>query len=527
MLVQVNQVTKNFGGEALFEKLDLVIHPGEKIGLIGMNGTGKSTLLKIILGEEGINAGVISYQKGLKIGYIQQSHPQISETVLTYILQSFTEILAVKEQLAYLEEKMAQADSDFEKVLQRYGLLQEQFEKLRGYTIEDEIVSMLKGLGLAEKINEPVNNLSGGQRVRVELAKTLVAEGELLLLDEPTNHLDLAGIQWLENYLRYSKKAFVIISHDRQFLDNVVKKVTEIDDGTLYHYPGNYSRYAELKKIQIEKMQKDYELQQKEILRLKNLIRQFRQWGNESDNEKFYKKAKMYEKQLEKIQRLKKPMAPQNKVRRKISEASRSGSEVLIAENLGKIVGEKLLFADSSFKLYRQERVALMGENGSGKSTLIKIINDEETLDEGQLKLGAAVKIGYLPQKLVFEEINQTLLQYAENLLGNQQKSREELARFGFYAGDVSKRLKDLSGGEKVRLYLLKLFQTKINFLILDEPTNHLDIYAREEIEEILQEFTGTLLVVSHDRYFLQKSCQQALMIENQTINVLAELPVT
>ncbi|MEL5939311.1 ATP-binding cassette domain-containing protein, partial [Tetragenococcus halophilus] len=318
-------------------------------------------------------------------------------------------------------------------------------------------------------------------------------------------------------YLKTTSAAYLVISHDRAFLDQVTEKIVEIEEGRLVEYPGNYSRYVQLKKARIAEITKDYELQQKEIHRLRKMIRRYRQWGNEGGDEAFFKKAKELEHRLAKITVVKPPKPPKKRLE-SISQASRSGKEVIVAMNIGKMIGERLLFSDSTFTIYRGERIALLGKNGSGKSTLLRIILDELLPDEGKLSLGASIKIGYLPQNITFEQSNQRVLAFVKEFLPQEQKARQRLAHFGFYSEDVERRLKELSGGERVRLYLLQLFQRQINLLILDEPTNHLDIYAREEIEELLSEYTGTLLAVTHDRYFLQKNFNGLLVIEEQEI---------
>lgn len=308
-----------------------------------------------------------------------------------------------------------------------------------------------------------------------------------------------------------------MISHDRMFLDQVTEKIAEIEEGTLIEYPGNYSRYVELKKARIAEITKDYELQQKEVQRMKRMIRRYRQWGNEGGDEAFFKKAKELEHRLAKITVVKPPQPPKKRLEG-IDQAGRSGKEVIVAKDIGKMVGEHLLFSDSTFTIYRSERTAILGKNGSGKSTLLQIILDKLLPDEGKLSLGASIKIGYLPQNVTFEQPNQRVLSFVKEFLPQEQEARQTLAHFGFYSEDVQRRVKDLSGGERVRLYLLHLFHKQINLLILDEPTNHLDIYAREEIEDLLNEYTGTLLAVTHDRYFLQKNFNELLVIEDQKI---------
>lgn len=519
MLIQVNNITKNFSTVPVFKGLTLGINEGAKIGLVGMNGCGKSTLLRILTGEEGVNEGTVARQKGLTIGYVPQKLVTTDENVKEYLFNSFEAIRKIREKMEQLEKGMTDPAANIERLLEQYGRLQEAYEEAGGYTLEDRIAGTLKGLGVADKLETPLSTLSGGQRVRVELARVLTDQADVLLLDEPTNHLDLAGIHWLENYLSHNKQAYLVISHDREFLDNVVEQIVEIEGEQAISYPGNYSTFAQLKRERITLLQKNYDLQQKEIQRLQRMSRRYRQWGQESDNEDFFRKAKEIERRTEKLkQALVKPPESGKKRLQQVSQAQRSGKEVLIAEGIGKLAEDRILFAESDFIIYRQERLALIGANGSGKTTLIRCLLGEETLDEGVIKIGASVKIGYLPQKLTFDKPAQRILDYVREYLTEEQKARRTLARFGFFAEDISKRIQDLSGGEQMRLYLLRLLQQKINFLILDEPTNHLDIDGKEELEAILSDFAETLLVVSHDRYFLRKITKEQLVIENGII---------
>lgn len=519
MLIQANNITKNFSTTPVFKGLNLAIHSADKIGLVGMNGCGKSTLLRILTGEEGINEGTVARQKGLTIGYIPQKLSITEESVKDYLLDSFEVIKELRRKLWEIEQAMTIPEAATDQLLVHYGRLQEKYEEAGGYTLEDRISGTLKGLGVADKYEASLSELSGGQRVRIELARVLAEPADVLLLDEPTNHLDIEGINWLENYLSHSKQAYLVISHDRAFLDQVVDRIVEIEGEQAISYPGNYSKFAQLKRERITLLQKNYELQQKEIQRLQRMSRRYRQWGQQSDNEDFFRKAKEIERRMEKLkQSLIKPPESGKKRLQQVTQASRSGKEVLIAEEIGKLIGERLLFAESNFIIYRQERLALSGANGSGKTTLIRCILAEEALDEGTIKLGASVKVGYLPQQLQFEKPSQRIIEYVRGFLTEERKARQTLARFGFFAEDVSKRIQDLSGGEQMRLYLLRLFQQKINFLILDEPTNHLDIDGKEELEDILADLQETLLVVSHDRYFLRKVTKGQLVIANELI---------
>jgi ATP-binding cassette subfamily F protein 3 len=518
MLIQANKINKNFGGTPLFEQLSFQIDPGEKIGLIGINGSGKTTLLYLLLGQEQVDSGTISRRKGLSIGYIAQEFPTTMETAQTYLQHSSPLLDKIRQDMHHCEQQMAKPSADLSKLLDYYGRLQLQFEEQGGYLFEDRIRSTMKGIGIEERLETPLQHLSGGERVKVELAKLLLSEHDLLLLDEPTNHLDLTSLQWLESYLGNTKKAYIVISHDRAFLDHVTTRICEIEDGQLHSYPGNYSRYRTLKQARIEALTKSYELQQKEQQRLKAMIRRYRQWGNESDNEKFFRKAKEVEKRLAKLVLVKPPLPPKQRLR-EVNTSGLSGKEVFLVQDMGKIMGNQLLFEESSFAIYRGDRLAITGDNGSGKSTLINLLLGHELADAGTIKQGSNLQIGYLPQVLSFPDPSMRVLAFACHFTGNEQTARQYLAQSGFYQEDVSKRIQDLSGGEKIRLYLIGLFHKRINVLILDEPTNHLDIYAREEVEELIQQFDGTLLTVSHDRFFLKQTFQETLHIQQQKIS--------
>ncbi|MDB1171808.1 ABC-F family ATP-binding cassette domain-containing protein [Enterococcus faecium] len=518
MIIQAISIKKTIGGNPLFEDLSCQIEAGEKIALVGINGTGKSTFLQILTGREGVDSGVISRKKGLKIGTVEQELTVSEATANHYLLHSAAEIQDLKQQMSRYEALMTEPDTNLEKCLARYGELQHRFEELGGYVLEDRIAAILQGLGIPHRQEARLTELSGGERVKVALAKILAADADLLLLDEPTNHLDLNSIRWLENYLQNTKKSVLVVSHDRQFLDQVTTKTWELEEGALIEYPGNYSRFRVLKEARLAELTKNYELQQKEVQRLKVMIRRFRQWAHEGDNESFFKKAKELERRLAKLTLVKPPPPPKNRLQ-SLSNGGKSGKEVFIIQNLHQQYADQVLFKDSSFAVYRGDHLAIIGDNGAGKSTLLKLLLGEEKPYGGTIKLGSSLQIGYLPQQLQFADPDSRLLAYAITLTGNEEVARRQLAKSGFYQSDVGKRIKDLSGGEKIRLALLKLFLEKINVLILDEPTNHLDSYAREEIEEMLQDYQGTLLAVSHDRYFLQQHFQEALVIDQEQIS--------
>lgn len=517
MLIQMNQVNKTLAGYPLLKNAQLNLHVQTKMGLIGRNGSGKTTLFQLLTGHLLPDSGTVSRTKNLRIGEIKQQPPYTEEKPVAYMMHDYPEWQHWRQRLDSLEKQM-QAGESSERILLQYGDALEHFQDNGGYELEDQCLSLLRGLGIEQLRETPLHLVSGGERARVELAKTLVQQTDVLLLDEPTNHLDHESLEWLSQYLQHTAKPYIVISHDRYFLDQVVTEIIELEDGELRHFRGNYQQYAEQKRALIVKMQKDFDLQQRERSRLERSIRQYRQWGNESDNEKFFKKAKELERRLAKMTVIAAPVATQKRLRTDIQEIERSGKEVCKWQNVAKKVGGKTLFSAVDLVLYRGERVALLGENGSGKSTFLELFGGALVPDSGSVVVGSSVKIGKLPQTLHFEEPEMRLVQYVMNEIGNEQKARTELARFGFYAGDVAKRIGDLSGGEKVRVALLKLFLAEVNVLLLDEPTNHLDIEAREEIEELLDRYQGTLLVVSHDRYFIDKTTDTQFILAEGTI---------
>lgn len=519
MLLQLQKITKNYGTEPLFEELNLQINEGEKIGMIGTNGSGKSTILKIITRMESVDSGTISCKKNTRIGYLAQIPDICEQKVKDYLLETFTLLNTIQNQLIQLEEQMMSPECDIDKIVTRYGQKQEEFQRAGGYEMENKLEMIANGLTINYLLPKRMSELSGGEQTIVALARILLQENDLILLDEPTNHLDAKRITWLEGYLTHEKTAYLIVSHDRLFLDHTVEKIVELEDGKLQEFKGNYSAYKRQKEEQLEKIRKDFAEQQKEMKKLKLAIRRFRQWGHEGDNEKFFKKAKQLEKRLEKIQKIPKPKDETAKTRKKFKETYRSGKEVLQFKEVSKSYADQKLFDKVEFSLFWKERAAIVGENGVGKSTLLKLALAMEELDSGEIKQGTNLRIGYLPQVIHYDTPKQTLLHsFREACVLDEQESRRALANYDFYNDDVMKQVRFLSGGEKVRLELAKLMYNEVNFLVLDEPTNHLDIETREEIEEILEAFKGTMLVVSHDRFFLQKMVDTFLIVEKQKI---------
>ncbi len=519
--LSVNGLTKFYGANKIFENISFEIKTGERIGLIGQNGSGKTTIMKVLMGKEDYQNGEISLRKGNRVGYLDQIPVYDQEiSVVDVLRMAFEQVYSLKLQMEELEEKMAcTSGEELDRAVERYAKLCEQFEFLHGYEIETKLDKITEGLMITRQMRTQFfEKLSGGEKTRVILAKILLEEPDILLLDEPTNHLDLVTIEWLEGFLKEYKGAVLIISHDRYFLDSVVDRITELSSDHIESYLGNYSYYVVEKERRFLIEMKNYENQQKKIERMENQIERYRIWGVMRDSEKMFKRAKELEKRLEKIEVMKRPVFEQRKIRLNQSTAGRSGKMVLEVKDLCKDFDGSRLLSEVNFQLLYQDSACIIGENGSGKSTLLKLILGELEPEEGVIRLGAQVVIGYLPQQVIYPDEEQTVLEYfagLHNLTGGA--ARAQLAKVLFCNEDVNKKIKFLSGGEKSRLRLCSLTFTGVNFLILDEPTNHLDVDSREVLEETLSEFEGTLLMVSHDRYFISKLADRVISIENGT----------
>lgn len=508
MTIYINEVTKRYTDDLILDKVTLKINEQKHIGIIGENGCGKSTLLKILAGMEPIQEGSIIYPKHTKIAYLQQVFDDFQGTLMQFLLQGFHEIIQLQDKMRVLEEAMANPEklNQMETLLEKYCRVCEQFEKAEGYDLIYRIELITQGLGIAPLMEQEYDVLSGGEKMRANLAGLLLKKPDVLLMDEPTNHLDYSGVIWLENYLKTLNATAIIVSHDRTFLNHTVNKIVEIECGELIAYTGNYDVYKQEKALRLERLMQDYEQQQKEIMKLKNAIRRFRQWGLEGDNEKFYKKAKQLERKLEQMELLRKPKATHKEMRISFSDFERSSQEVFMCKHMYLSFGEKIILEDASFSLYWQDRIAICGDNGCGKSTFLKILMEKESLDAGERKVGSRLNIGYLPQTIVFPDESERILQYFcfEAAL-HEEKARAYLTRFGFMQVDMHKRLRQLSGGERTRLQLALIMLEKVNMVIFDEPTNHLDFASIEIIESILKSFQGILLIVSHDRYLIKQ----------------------
>lgn len=512
MLLACSHVDKKFNDVPLFSDVTFHINEMERVALVGSNGAGKTTLLRIIAGELTADSGEITTAKDKTIGYLPQQLGYHSEnSIYEELLEVKSEIVELDHSIRNMEKQMQHVSGkELESLLEKYHRLQTEFEAKEGYTCKSQIMGIINGLGFGGKdMDQCINTLSGGQRTRVALGKLLLLEPDLLILDEPTNHLDLPSIQWLENYLSNYKGGVLIVSHDRYFLDRIAEKVVEIEHGKAISFTGNYSAYAE-KKEQLRHIQlKEYENYIRNVKHQEEVIEKLRSFNRE----KSIKRAESREKMLEKMTPVEKPVEAQKTMHFELTPEKTSGNDVLYVDDFSKSFGEKHLFEHISFDIHRGERAAIIGKNGPGKTTLLKILCELEAADSGIAKLGTNVEIGYYDQehnvlhddKTIFDEIHDD---YPDL---NNTRIRNVLAAFLFTGDDVYKKISLLSGGEKGRVSLAKLMLSKANFLLLDEPTNHLDIESKEILEEALNQYTGTVLYVSHDRYFINKTATRIM----------------
>ncbi|WP_142951762.1 ribosomal protection-like ABC-F family protein [Bacillus thuringiensis] len=518
-ICSVNNVTKSFGGNNIFENISLEIKNGERVGLVGRNGSGKTTIFGLLTGMESLDAGAIHMKKGTRIGHVAQI-PKFDEVLTVYdvLSSAFKVEKELEKEMHALEKNMAveQEQSALEKLMERYGVIQEKFAFLGGYEIEANIMKVANGLQVTDLFSRVFTELSGGEQTKVSLAYMLLQKPDLLLLDEPTNHLDLFAVEWLEQFLKEYTGTVMVISHDRYFLDEVVTKIFDLEDGEIHVYHTNYSQFVEEKEERLLQEFQAYQEQQKKIKKMKEAIKRLREWANQANppNEGLHKRARNMERALERIEKLKRPILERKQMGLQFEGQERSGKDVVVMKEVSKGFAGRPLFEQANLHVRFQERAAIVGRNGTGKTTLLKLLLEEINPDVGEIRIGSSVKIGYLSQHTYGNVKSNVLEAFREYVAVTEGEARHILAKFLFYGPAVFKKVTQLSGGEKMRLRLAQLMYQDINFLILDEPTNHLDIESREVLEEALEQYNGTILAVSHDRYFLNKLFEKTYWID-------------
>ncbi|SCM91655.1 Uncharacterized protein BWINRASL_00213 [Bacillus mycoides] len=522
-ICSVNNVTKSFGGNIIFENISLEIKNGERIGLVGRNGSGKTTIFQLLTGMESLDAGAIHMKKGTRIGHVAQI-PKFDEDMTVYdvLSSAFKAEKELEKEMHVLEKNMAeeQEPSALKKLMERYGVIQEKFTFLGGYEIEANIMKVANGLQVTELFPRSFMELSGGEQTKVSLAYMLLQKPDLLLLDEPTNHLDLFAVEWLEQFLKEYTGTVMVISHDRYFLDEVVTKIFDLEDGEIHVYHTNYSQFVEEKEERLLQEFQAYQEQQKKIKKMKEAIKRLREWANQANppNEGLHKRARNMERALERIEKLKRPILDRKQMGLQFEGQERSGKDVVVMKEVSKGFADRSLFEKINLHIRFQERAAIVGRNGTGKTTLLKLLLEEMKQDTGEIRIGSSVKIGYLSQHAYGNMKNNVLEAFRDCVAVTEGEARHILARFLFYGPAVFKKVTQLSGGEKMRLRLAQLMYQDVNFLILDEPTNHLDIESREVLEEALEQYNGTILAVSHDRYFLNKLFEKTYWIDEHKL---------
>lgn len=519
MILQCSHIDKSFVGETVLSDISFHINEQEKAAIVGVNGSGKSTLIKIIMGQLSADSGDIILSKDTTVGYLAQNQEYASDrTILEEMQDAKPEVGILERKIASLSAQMNEADGkELEALIKQFDQAQHRFDQINGYAYQSELVGVLKGLGFEnEDFDKKITSLSGGEKTRVALAKMLLTAPDLIILDEPTNHLDLNAIHWLEGYLAQYNGAVLIVAHDRYFLDKIVSKVIEIRQTKSRVYLGNYTEYTKKRQEILDSLQKQYLNQQAEIKHQEDVIAKLKQFNRE----KSIKRAESREKMLDKIERIDKPIEENTKMHLLFTPKIQSGNDVLTVKGLSKRFDDHVLFENINFEIKRGEHVAIIGDNGSGKTTILKMINDLLTPDSGTITLGTNVEIGYYDQEHHVLHMEKTLFEEIQDEYPNMTNTeiRNLLAAFLFTEDDVFKQIKSLSGGERGRVSLAKLMLSDANFLILDEPTNHLDIDSKAILENAINHFEGTVLYVSHDRYFINTTAHRILDLTSQTM---------
>lgn len=518
--ISLNKIKKNYGFNDVLTDINFDVYTNDKIALVGLNGSGKSTILKLIYGIENPNSGNISIRNNISIGYLSQNYENKDILVKNMLYENFKDVLKLEYEIKKIESKMQTQENDY-KLITKYCNLLEKLNDIGGYKVKEKITKTVDTFKLEKLLEKNFNILSGGEKKLVLLANIMINNPDVILLDEPTNYLDINTLEWLENYLINYKGSLVIVSHDRYFLDKVTNKTILIENGTNYIFHGNYSYYLKENENRIINEFEKYKDQQKQIEEMKKTIKKLREWGQLGNNERFFKRAKCIERRLEKIELINKPKV-KNNIPITFNDNKRTGNDVLKINNLNLVIEDKILLDNVNFELTYGTRTCILGSNGSGKSTLIKYIinNYNNSKSTDNIKIGTNVKIGYIEQEIKFKNEDIRVYDEARKYFnGEEYLLRSSLFKFMFYGDDIYKKLNKLSGGERVRLLLFCLIQQEINFLILDEPTNHIDIETKEVLEDALVDFKGTILFVSHDRYFINKIATSILEIKDKKIH--------
>lgn len=523
VIFKANNLKKSYGADVIFDNVSFDLKEGEVVGLLGRNGTGKSTLLKILKGLETPDSGNIQFFKKCSMGYLEQIPEYPNMTVQDVLYLPFEKVMSIEKDMRAIEGLLATSlnENDMNKLLEKYGRLQEAFDKNNGYSISSKVEKIKNGLNITEDLSNSIfDKCSGGEKTRVLVAKMLLEEPEILLLDEPTNNLDIKTLEWLEDYIKQYKGSVLVVSHDRYFLDHVIGRVLELDTDGIEEYDGNYSKYIQDKEQRFLERYKAYENNQYITHRMEMQVRRLKSMNSQI----LRGVANKIENRLNKMEKIDKPIFEKKSIRMNEFSGSRSGATLLEAVGIAKSFEQKELFSDIDLTIEKGDRIGIIGENGSGKTTLLKILLGQEMPDDGIIEISSTAKIGYLTQDTSFEDeektILETFIQSFDSM--NQGEARNKLASMLFTSDDVYKKIKVLSGGEKIRLKLCILMNQNLNLLVLDEPTNHLDLNSREVLEENLMNYSGTLLFVSHDRYFLEKMTNKIWNLENKQMEVFS-----
>ncbi|WP_264740267.1 ribosomal protection-like ABC-F family protein [Cytobacillus firmus] len=519
------QIGKSYGGNIVFENLSFEIHERDRVGLTGRNGSGKTTLFKLLAGAEVPETGKIHWRKGCEIGYMAQTpdYPA-SMKAIDVLRTAFAYLLEMEKTMKKMEQQMANetVPDQLNKLIGEYGELQDQFTLNNGYEVDSQIDRISNGLNIRSLLNKDFSSLSGGEKTKVCLAHMLLKSPNLLLLDEPTNHLDIKSVEWLADFIKNYEGTVVLVSHDRYFLDETVSRILDLEDGEITLYQTNYSGFVKEKEERLLREFQQYEEQQKKIKKMKEAIKRLREWANQCTppNAGLHKRASSMEKALQRMEKLDRPVLNRKKMNMDLEASERSGKDVFLMKEISKSFGSKHLFKDVRMHILFRDRTAIVGDNGTGKSTLVKMMLGELEPDAGEIRRGSNLKIGYLSQHVFADADDQSVMDaFREGIAVTEGEARHILAGFLFYGHTVFRKVSQLSGGERMRLRLAQLMHRDINFLMLDEPTNHLDIESREVLEEALEEFNGTILAVSHDRYFINRIFSKIYWIDQKELH--------